>query len=140
MPALQPFTIDFTDELLDDLRQRLRVTRWPPSAPDRPWRQGTDIDYLRDLVACWADGFDWRAQERRLNSFAQYLVALDGIAIHVVHVRAPDGAGIPLMLTHGWPSTFLEYLPLVPRGWRRALRAGRPAAALSGLQRPQVAP
>jgi pimeloyl-ACP methyl ester carboxylesterase len=72
------------------------------------------LQYLRQLLAYWADEFDWRTQERRLNAFKQFRVALDGIHIHFVHERAVRGHGIPLIVTHGWPSTFAEMLPLVP--------------------------
>jgi pimeloyl-ACP methyl ester carboxylesterase len=112
--AAQPFSISLPDAVLDDLRARLRATRWPDPAPGEPWSQGTDLDYLRSLVTEWADGFDWRARERELNGMHHYRATLDGFAIHFVHERAVDGHGIPLILIHGWPSTFLEYLPLVP--------------------------
>jgi pimeloyl-ACP methyl ester carboxylesterase len=111
---VDPFAIHVASDVLDDLHARIRATRWPRPAPDEPWRQGTDLDYLKDLVGYWADGFDWRAQERRLNAFAQFRAELDGALIHFVHERAVDGRGIPLILSHGWPSSFAEYLPLVP--------------------------
>lgn len=78
------------------------------------WEQGTDLHYLKDLLAYWADGFDWRAQERRLNAFHQFRASLDGVHIHFVLERAPGGHAIPLIVTSGWPSTFVELLPLVP--------------------------
>jgi pimeloyl-ACP methyl ester carboxylesterase len=116
-----PFTIHVPDDVLADLRSRILRTRWPVPAPGAPWAQGTDLDTLKRLLAYWADGFDWRAQERWLNSFRQYRALLGaelgGVPIHFVHERARDGndrAGIPLILTHGWPSSFLELLPLVP--------------------------
>ena len=111
---IDQFAIHVAGDVLDDLRARIRATRWPEPSPDERWHQGTDLDYLRDLVAYWADGFDWRAQERRLNAFAQFRAELDGVLIHFVHERAADGEGIPLILSHGWPSTFVEYLPMVP--------------------------
>jgi pimeloyl-ACP methyl ester carboxylesterase len=111
----RPFRVDVPDAVLDDLRFRIRSTRWPPPAPGPPWEQGTDLDYLRGLLAYWADGFDWRAAERRLNSYPQFVVVVDGVEIHCVHVRAASGAGVPLLLTHGWPSAFVEMLPLVDR-------------------------
>ena len=76
--------------------------------------QGTDLEYLRRLLAYWADEFDWRAQEQGLNSFRHFHAELDGVRIHFVHERARNGRGVPLILTHGWPSTFAELLPLVP--------------------------
>ncbi len=101
-------------EVLSDLRARILNTRWPDPAPGAPWGQGTDLGYLRGMLAYWADGFDWRARERELNGFAHFRVELDGVRIHFVHERAAHGRGIPLILTHGWPSTFVEMLPLVP--------------------------
>src|SRR3954470_4716953 len=109
------FTIDVADEILDDLRARIRSTRWPDQVPGIGWDQGTELEYLRRTLEYWAGGFDWRARERELNGFAQFRVELDGAGVHFVHERARDGrAGIPLLLQHGWPSSFVEYLPLVP--------------------------
>lgn len=111
---MEPFPIHVDDAVLADLKARLRNTRWPAPAPGEPWSQGTDLGYLRDLLAYWADGFDWRAQERELNRFHHYRTELDGVSVHFVHERATGGGGLPLILTHGWPSTFLEMLSLVP--------------------------
>lgn len=111
---ITPFTIRVPDEVLADLYTRIRNTRWPAPAPGAPWAQGTDRAYLQQLLAHWADGFDWRAQERRLNSFRHFHAVIDGVRVHFVHERAREGNGIPLILTHGWPSSFHELLPLVP--------------------------
>lgn len=110
----EPFTIAVDEQTLADLRTRIRNTRWPDRAPGPPWQQGTDVAYLRELLAYWAEGFDWREQERWLNTFDHFHAILDDSRIHFVHQRARRGGGIPLILTHGWPSSFLEYLPLVP--------------------------
>jgi pimeloyl-ACP methyl ester carboxylesterase len=111
-----PFSIHVADEVLSDLRTRIRNTRWPDPSPGEAWDQGTDLGYLRRLLAYWGDEFDWPAQERRLNAFSQFHAELDGVRIHFVHERARNGrgGGVPLILTHGWPSTFAELLPLVP--------------------------
>ena len=85
-----------------------------PALPAPAWQQGTDLDYLQQVLAYWADDFDWRAQERRLNGFKQFRTEIDGLKLHFVHEKAVNGQGIPLVLTHGWPSSFVEYLPLVP--------------------------
>jgi pimeloyl-ACP methyl ester carboxylesterase len=111
---VEPFTIAVADEVLSDLRTRLLDTRWPEAAPGPPWEQGTDLAYLQELVGHWIDGFDWRARERELNALHHFHATVDGTRIHFVHERAPSGDGIPLILTHGWPSSFLELLPLVP--------------------------
>jgi pimeloyl-ACP methyl ester carboxylesterase len=110
----EPFRIAVDDGVLADLRERIARTRWPDDAPGEPWGQGTDLAYLRDLLAYWADGFDWRARERELNEFAHFRAEVDGVLVHFVHERARDGGGIPLILTHGWPSVFVEMLALVP--------------------------
>ncbi len=111
---VEPFSIRVGEQVLADLRARIRNTRWPDQAPGAAWEQGTDLGYLRDLLAYWAEEFDWRAQERELNSFDHFRADLDGVHVHFVHQRARRGRGIPLILTHGWPSTFVELLPLVP--------------------------
>jgi len=111
---VEPFTIRIADETLSDLRERIRKTRWPPPAPGAPWEQGTDLQYLRNLLEHWAGGFDWRARERELNRFRQFRAEVDGVAIHFVHERAKSGRGIPLIVSHGWPSAFIELVGLVP--------------------------
>ena len=111
---ITPFSIHIEAEILSDLRERIRKTRWPDQAPGGAWEQGTDLQYLRQLLAYWADEFDWRAQERTLNTFQHYHAEIDGVRLHFVHERAKQRPGIPLILTHGWPSTFVELLPLVP--------------------------
>jgi pimeloyl-ACP methyl ester carboxylesterase len=111
---VEPFTIRVGELALDDLRARIRATRWPDPAPGAAWEQGTDIAYLRSLLDYWGNGLDWKAQERRLNDYKQFHAAVGDIRVHFVHERARHGHGIPLILAHGWPSTFLEYLPLVP--------------------------
>ena len=110
----EQFSVRVDDEVLADLRARIRNTRWPGPAPGAPWEQGTDLGYLRGLLGYWADGFDWRAQERWLNGFGHFRAGIDGVRVHFVHERARGGRGIPLILTNGWPSCFAEFLPLVP--------------------------
>jgi pimeloyl-ACP methyl ester carboxylesterase len=112
--AFDPLTIAIDDADIYDLKHRLAATRWPQPAPGPPWSQGTDLAFLQELIRYWREDFDWRAQERELNAFAHYRAKVDGVMIHFVRERAPGGDGIPLILTHGWPSNFVEYLPLVP--------------------------
>jgi pimeloyl-ACP methyl ester carboxylesterase len=109
-----PFSIRIDEEILSDLRTRIRGTRWPEPSPGAAWEQGTDFEYLKRLLDYWADGFDWRAQELRLNAFKHFRADLGNARVHFVHERARRGHGIPLILMHGWPSAFAEYLPLVP--------------------------
>ncbi len=111
---VEPYTVTVPEAVLEDLRERIRHTRWPDPAPGEPWSQGTDLGYLSGLLGYWADGFDWRAQERRLNRYAHHIAEVEGVRLHFIHHRAPGG-GVPLVLTHGWPSTFAEMLGLVDR-------------------------
>ena len=112
--AVEPFTIGVSDEVLTDLSARLANARLPDRSPASSWEHGTDRDYLEGLLGYWLEQFDWRAEERALNRFAHFQTTLDGVRIHFVHERARHGDGIPLILTHGWPSNFVELLPLVP--------------------------
>jgi pimeloyl-ACP methyl ester carboxylesterase len=112
--VIESFRIDVPEAALDDLRMRIRRTRWPAAAPGEPWSQGTDLDYLRGLLDYWADGFDWRGVERALNGVEHLRVDVDGVAIHVARARSRVSTPVPLILTHGWPSLFVEYMPLVP--------------------------
>jgi len=109
-----PFEIRFTDEALADLRARLGRTRWPDELPNAGWDYGTSLAYLKDLTAYWQNGFDWRAQERQLNSLPHFRTTIDGQGVHFIHLRSAAPASIPIVLTHGWPSTFFELLDLVP--------------------------
>ena len=114
MSSVRPFTIAVPQVVLDDLQRRLAATRWPDPAPGAPWEQGTDRDYLRGLVAYWQDEFDWRATESRLNTLPQFTALVDGIELHFVHLRGHGDNPLPLLLTHGWPSSFLEFEKTVP--------------------------
>ncbi|HZC70738.1 MAG TPA: epoxide hydrolase [Jatrophihabitans sp.] len=110
----EPFRIAVHDDVLADLRARIANTRWPPDSPGPAWQQGADLAYLRELTTYWAETFDWRAQERRLNGFRQFVADIDGQRVHFLHERSRTGAGIPLILTNGWPSCFVEFLDIVP--------------------------
>ncbi|MGV9638519.1 epoxide hydrolase family protein [Nocardia rhamnosiphila] len=110
---IERFTIDVDNHVLIELRDRILKTRWPDRIPGIGWQHGTELEYLKSLLGYWADGYDWRAQERRLNTFDQFRAEVDGVHLHFVHQRARNGDGIPLILTHGWPGSFVEYLPVV---------------------------
>jgi epoxide hydrolase len=111
---IRPFSVDVPQSDLDDLRDRLARTRWTPTqVPGAGWDRGVPLDQLRELARYWADGYDWRAQERRINSYPQFLTEIDGTTIHFLHVRSPKPDAFPLILTHGWPGTFFEYLDVI---------------------------
>ncbi|MCT2584576.1 epoxide hydrolase family protein [Actinophytocola gossypii] len=107
-----PFTVAVSPDVLADLDRRLHATRWPPGAQPR-WDAGVDQGYLRALVERWRNGFDWTSQVNVLNRHPQYLAEIDGHVVHFLHVRGRGQKPFPLLLTHGWPSTCWEFLPLV---------------------------
>lgn len=110
---LIPFRIQIPGTALEDLRARLRSARFPESLPGDGWDTGVPVAYLRDLAARWAE-FDWRATEERLNRLPQFTTTIDGQTIHFVHVRSGRAGATPLLLTHGWPGSFLEFERLIP--------------------------
>lgn len=131
MPS--PFHIEVSDEMLDDLRSRLRRTRFTPRTGAQPWVAGTDPDYLHELVTYWAERFDWRAQEAQLNALAHYQATVDGRRLHFVRLSAERSANsdapLAVILSHGWPSSFVEMLPLAERLAHPARHGGDPAGA-----------
>jgi pimeloyl-ACP methyl ester carboxylesterase len=113
MVEVVPFRIDVPEAELADLRRRLRQTRWPEREPVDDWSQGVPLAYLRALCEYWADGYDWRATEERLNSLPQFRTVIDGLAVHFIHVRSPRPDALPLIITHGWPGSVVEFLKVI---------------------------
>jgi epoxide hydrolase len=118
---IRPFRVDIPQADLDDLRERLARTRWPDELPGVGWTRGVPLGYLKQLAAYWADGYDWRRHEARLNQFPQFTTTIDGQPIHFLHVRSPEPGALPLLLTHGWPRSPVEFLEVIgpltdPRG------------------------
>lgn len=107
--AIRPFSIAVPDADLEDLRTRLKRTRYPRTSADAGWRYGTDKPFVERLVSHWLEKYDWRATEQRLNQFPQYIVNIDGYDIHFIHVRGSGTNPLPLILTHGWPGSFVEF-------------------------------
>jgi pimeloyl-ACP methyl ester carboxylesterase len=108
-----PFRIDVPDSELRDLRERLRRTRWPEHETVADWSQGVPLDYVRALCRYWADEYDWRATEARLNALPQFFTEIDGLGIHFLHVRSPRPDALPLVLTHGWPGSIVEFSKVI---------------------------
>jgi len=108
-----PFRIDVPEQDLQDLRDRLARTRWPEAETVSDWSQGVPLAYLRDLCAFWAGQYDWRAVEARLNALPQFRVTLGGLGIHLIHVRSPHPEAMPLVITHGWPGSVVEFLNVI---------------------------
>jgi pimeloyl-ACP methyl ester carboxylesterase len=126
---VQPFSIEIPEATLRDLRERLARTRWPDEVRDSGWDYGTNLAFLKNLVDYWRDGFDWRAQERRLNELSHFRTDIDGLGIHFIHVRGNGPSPFALVLTHGWPSSFFELTKLVPLLADPAAHGGDPTDA-----------
>jgi len=107
--VLIPFRLDVPDSDLADLRARLDLTRWPDELPGVGWAYGVPKDYLQELVAYWRHDYDWRKAESRLNEWPQYTTTIDGANVHLAHLRSPEPDATPLILTHGWPGSIVEF-------------------------------
>jgi pimeloyl-ACP methyl ester carboxylesterase len=110
----EPFRIAIPDQTLRDLKARLRATRWPDQIPDSGWDYGTDTQYLKALVTYWANDFDWRAQEKKLNTLHHFRAEVDGIRIHFIQEPGKGPRPIPVLLLHGWPSSFVQFQKIIP--------------------------
>jgi len=111
---ITPFTIDVSSAAVADLARRLEMTRWPDEVGEGGWEYGMPCRVLRDVVDHWRDRFDWRAAERRLNGLPQFQIEIDGRVVHYVHVRGVDQESAALVLTHGWPGSFVEMYKIIP--------------------------
>jgi epoxide hydrolase len=110
---VEPYRIEIPDADLRDLRERLRHTRWPEAETVGDWSQGVPIGYMRELCRYWADDYDWRAAEARLNALPQFRTEIDGLGIHLIHVRSQHPDALPLVVTHGWPGSVVEFLKVI---------------------------
>jgi len=106
---ITPFRIEASDAELDDLRRRLQATRWPEPEPVEDWSQGIPLAYVQEVCAYWAEKYDWRAREARLNEFPQFKTKIQGLDIHFAHVRSPHEDALPLVISHGWPGSIVEF-------------------------------
>jgi pimeloyl-ACP methyl ester carboxylesterase len=127
--AITPFRIETPQADLDDLRARLANTRLPAVLPGDGWAKGVPVTYLQELADYWADGYDWRKHEARLNEYLQFTTEIDGQRIHFLHVRSPEPDALPLLLSHGWPGSVVEFLDLIGPLTDPAAHGGDPADA-----------
>jgi epoxide hydrolase len=109
MDSIKPFHISVSNDVLDDLKSRLRKTRWPEAELVNDWSQGVPLKWIQEICRYWAESYDWRAREARLNRFSQYTTPIDGLDIHFLHVRSPHPHAMPLIITHGWPGSVVEF-------------------------------
>lgn len=127
--SIRPFEIHADDDDLEDLRRRLRTTRWPDRETVEDWTQGVPLSYVQEVCAYWAEKYDWRATERRLNAFPQFLTEIDGLDIHFIHARSPEPNAMPLIITHGWPGSIVEFHKVIGPLTDPAKYGGNPADA-----------
>ena len=111
--SIEEFRIDIPQAELDDLRERLDRTRWPDQLPGVGWDYGIALDDVRELAGYWRTSYDWRVHERRLNGFDQFTTVIDGQAVHFLHVRSASGGALPLIMTHGWPGSIVEFTEVI---------------------------
>jgi len=110
---MREFKIDVPQSQLDDLKRRLADTRWPGELPDVGWSRGAPLSYIKELAEYWRTSYDWRAAEAQINEFPQFITEIDGEQVHFLHVRSAEPNAMPLLLTHGWPGTFVEFLHVI---------------------------
>ena len=113
MSTIRPFTLNIPEAALTDLHLRLDQTRWPERETVDDWSQGTPLAVLQELTAYWRSGYDWRACEARLNALGQFMTEIDGLDIHFLHVRSPRADALPLVMTHGWPGSVIEFMGVI---------------------------
>lgn len=113
MSEIRAFTLAVPQQELDDLNTRIDLTRWPEKETVEDWSQGTPLAALQDLVAYWRHDYDWRRCEARLNALGQFVTEIDGLPIHFIHVRSPHAGAMPLIMTHGWPGSVIEFMGVI---------------------------
>lgn len=111
--AIRPFKVDVPDAVLSDLRDRLARTRFPDEIDGAGWEYGANLAYMKDLAEYWRTRFDWREQERQLNAFDHFKTVIDGVEIHFIHQRSPVPGAMPLLITHGWPGSVVEFMKVI---------------------------
>jgi pimeloyl-ACP methyl ester carboxylesterase len=111
--AIKPFRIDVSDDILADLKSRLARTRWPEKELVDDWSQGAPLGWIQDICGYWAEGYDWRAREAALNRFEQFKTEIDGLDIHFIHARSNEPSALPLIITHGWPGSIVEFQKVI---------------------------
>ncbi len=133
MTEMTPFRIDIPQSDLDDLHDRLARTRWPAELPGVGWSRGVPLDYLRELVDYWRETYDWRKHEAVLNELPQFTTTIDGAHVHFLHLRSPEPGALPLVLTHGWPGSVVEFLDVLGPLTDPASHGGDPADAFHAV-------
>jgi epoxide hydrolase len=126
---IRPFRIEIPQADLDDLGDRLARTRWPSELPGGGWSRGVPLDYLRELAEYWRTGYEWREHQARLNELPQFTTTIDGTKVHFMHIRSPEPGALPLVMTHGWPGSIVEFLDIIGPLTDPGAHGGDPADA-----------
>ena len=129
--SLRPFRLAIDEAAIADLKERVRRTRFPDEAPDAPWAYGASLAFMREMADDWVTRYDWRATEAALNAFPQFKTVIDGIDVHFLHVPGKGPKPRPLLLSHGWPGSVLEFLKVIPLLTDPAAHGGDPADAFT---------
>jgi len=111
--SVQPFQVSIPKADLEDLQERLARTRWPGELPGVGWSRGVPLGHLKELTEYWQNGYDWRKQEAKLNEYPQFTTTIDSQNIHFLHVRSPEPGALPLIISHGYPSSVVEFLSII---------------------------
>src|SRR5260221_5240568 len=111
---IEPFHINISGEVLDDLKLRIKNTRWTDEITGSGWSYGTNLSYMKELADYWLHTFDWRKIEAEINSYPNFIAEIDGQKIHFLHIKGKGTKSIPLIITHGWPGSFIEMLKIIP--------------------------
>ncbi|HYK29319.1 MAG TPA: epoxide hydrolase N-terminal domain-containing protein, partial [Streptosporangiaceae bacterium] len=111
--TIRPFQVDMPEEALRDLQRRIAATRWPTRELVTDRAQGVQLDTIQELARYWANDYDWRSCEARLNSLPQFMTDIDGVEVHFIHVKSPHENAMPLIITHGWPGSVIELLGVI---------------------------
>lgn len=111
---ITPFSVNYSEDLMDDLRSRIRNTRWPDEITGSGWEYGANRSYMQQLAKYWATDFDWKKIEKEINSYPNFIAEIDGIKIHFLHIKGKALNSIPLIISHGWPGSFLEMMKIIP--------------------------
>jgi pimeloyl-ACP methyl ester carboxylesterase len=111
---IKPFLVNVSQKILDDLIARLKLTRWPDELSDSGWNYGTSLSFMKELVAHWQETFDWKKVESEINAYPNFLADIDGHTLHFMHIKGKGKRTVPLLITHGWPGSFLEMMKLIP--------------------------
>ena len=129
MTKIDDFAINISEAKLKDLKKRLELTRWPDKETPKDWTQGIPLSYMKDIHSYWLNEYDWRKQEEKLNEFPHFMTKINDLDIHFIHLKSPHPEAKPLIITHGWPGSIVEFLQVIKPLTDPTLNGGNPKDA-----------